>query len=409
MRYPIALLPTALLAVLSIGIPGQAIALSRSSGIIGAAYLMTNDPSGNDIIIHSIAANGTVSYAGFAATGGKGVHAQGSTTPDAFFSQSPLVVSGQHMFTVNAASNTVTMFAINPSDPTKLQMVGQPVNSGGDFPDSIAIHPKTGYVYVLNSGTNNGVHYFKADPVCGLEPLGHLYPLHISQTTPPTGPPNTPSHVLFTKDGSKLRVSVKGNTSVPGFLGTWAVNPDGSLSSSFTTAMPPSLSDGPAQYGMVNVVGAKDAVLVSDAVIGATVYDFSTPQTRFLPTPIPGQLATCWVQYSSKTGTYWLSDTFANKLYEMSVNLQTLKATLINTIDLGANNEPLEITVATIGGNDYLYVLTPSDASINVLALKPNEQSTVIQDYQFGDLAMAAGLTFNMNNMEGMGIYIIAN
>jgi hypothetical protein len=43
------------------------------------------------------------------------------------------------------------MFSINPNDPTQLKMVGKPVNSGGEFPISIAIHPKSGNSKSLSS------------------------------------------------------------------------------------------------------------------------------------------------------------------------------------------------------------------------------------------------------------------
>jgi hypothetical protein len=51
-------------------------------------------------------------------------------------------------------------------------------------------------------------------------------------------------------------------------------------------------------------------------------------------------------------------------------------------------------------------VLTPSDASVNLLALRPGNNSKVIQNYKFGEIAMKKGLKFNVNNLEGMGIYL---
>ena len=51
------------------------------------------------------------------------------------------------------------MFSINPSEPAKLKMVGQPVSTGGEFPVSITISKQTGQVCVLNGGTVNGVKF----------------------------------------------------------------------------------------------------------------------------------------------------------------------------------------------------------------------------------------------------------
>lgn len=62
-------------------------------------------------------------------------------------------------FLIQAGSNTVAMFAINPSNPAQLKMIGQPIGSGGDFPMSLTISKQTGQVCVLNGGTANGVKY----------------------------------------------------------------------------------------------------------------------------------------------------------------------------------------------------------------------------------------------------------
>lgn len=46
------------------------------------------------------------------------------------------------LYAVNAGSNTVTQFEIDAFDPLKLTMVGQPVDTMGDFPNSIGLSPK---------------------------------------------------------------------------------------------------------------------------------------------------------------------------------------------------------------------------------------------------------------------------
>lgn len=49
------------------------------------------------------------------------------------------------------------MFKINQDDPTDLQIIGDAVDSGGDFPVSIAVSSSGNMVCVLNGGANNGV------------------------------------------------------------------------------------------------------------------------------------------------------------------------------------------------------------------------------------------------------------
>ena len=109
-------------------------------------------------------------------TGGNGSAGQvAAPGPDALFSQDSVKVGGsvsivdvvdkkhlltvsiKFVFNVNAGSDTLTMFNINPQDPTILQMVGQPQYTQGDFPMAVAFNPKTNMTCVANGGANNGV------------------------------------------------------------------------------------------------------------------------------------------------------------------------------------------------------------------------------------------------------------
>lgn len=104
------------------------------------------------------------------------------------------------------------MFSVDWLNPTDVKLIGKPVNSGGDFPASIAVHPYLAEVCVLNSGSTNGVACFEIDIYQGLVPLAKSFrSLNLTETSPPTGPPGTPSDIIFTGNGKHLLVSVKGN------------------------------------------------------------------------------------------------------------------------------------------------------------------------------------------------------
>jgi hypothetical protein len=45
---------------------------------------------------------------------------------------------------MQAGSDSISMFEINPIDPTQIFQVGAPVNSGGNFPVSVDVSSKTG-------------------------------------------------------------------------------------------------------------------------------------------------------------------------------------------------------------------------------------------------------------------------
>ena len=50
------------------------------------------------------------------------------------------------LLAVNAGSNTISMFRINPEAPWELTMIAPPIDSQGDFPNSIT------YSEALNMG-----------------------------------------------------------------------------------------------------------------------------------------------------------------------------------------------------------------------------------------------------------------
>lgn len=176
------------------------------------------------------------------------------------------------------------MFTIDAADPTKLTMVGKSVSSQGqlasftltvrgvmltstgEFPQSIAVHPTSGNVCVLNGGKVNNVACFTPDPEQGLVAIAEtLREIGITQSTPPMGPPNTVTQIMFTLDGKRLVASVKGiPPAQPGFLAVWDVAADGSLSPGYSAitappggALPFSLSTLPHNPSVIVATGQR--------------------------------------------------------------------------------------------------------------------------------------------------------
>jgi hypothetical protein len=117
------------------------------------------------------------------------------------------------------------MFSIDPKKPTNLKIVGQPVSSLGDFPVSVTISTALKQACVANSGTRAGIACFSMSAT-GLTPLDTtLRTFDLNQTTPPTGPFTTASHVFFNADSSALVTTVKGNPTMnsTGFLSVFPV------------------------------------------------------------------------------------------------------------------------------------------------------------------------------------------
>lgn len=119
-----------------------------------AAYFLDNDPSGASVVSLNILSNGTLSNPVRTFSKGNGSYGKwvvtnppppdnsGYSGPDSLFSADAIVVSGNLLFVVNAGSNTLSLFKIDPTNPQHLTLVGEPASTLGDFPVSVAYSEK---------------------------------------------------------------------------------------------------------------------------------------------------------------------------------------------------------------------------------------------------------------------------
>ncbi|KAF8888698.1 hypothetical protein CPB84DRAFT_1849518 [Gymnopilus junonius] len=400
---------------------------SFSFGNAGAVYFLTNDPSGNKVVSVNIGSNGLLgpSVKGFS-TGGHGLH--GITTPppqaaDAIFSQGSIAINSKAklLAAVNPGSNSVSLFRINPEDPTQLTLVGRPAPSAGEFPVSVAINSKATHACVLNGGKVNGISCFTIHPVFGLIPQPNTVRfLKRNQTTPANGPMNALSQVIFSPDDSRVIAAVKGFPTAPGmspsqytfrFLATWTVSPDGSLSSEFVKSTP--ASGGALPFSLTPIPGS-NAYLATDPAIGVDIFDFGGTDGRSASleatasvTAVPGEVALCWSTFSTKSGNFYTVDTGTNLVTEVHVD-KDLKASLVKQYQLAGTSGVLDGEVATIGSNDFLYVLSANEASIDVLSVNIPANAKIVQAFGFTSAAEKAGVTFTNINIQGLATFIKA-
>lgn len=114
-------------------------------------------------------------------------------------------MSGNRLFTVNAGSNTLAAFHIPKENPAHPVLLGEPVDTVGTAPNTVAYSRKNKLACVANTGTKPGVQCFTVSDCDGLKPQGNLRPLPVfHQTSPPTGPPNTVSNILFNPSETAL-------------------------------------------------------------------------------------------------------------------------------------------------------------------------------------------------------------
>jgi 6-phosphogluconolactonase (cycloisomerase 2 family)/LysM repeat protein len=382
----------------------------QNNGIAGAVYFMTNEAKGNFLVASAIGADGKITPTEAVYTGGKGGHGQaaggGAPGPDPLFTQDSVKVGGEFVFVVNAGSNSLSMFKINTAKPTDVRLVGMPVNTQGEFPVAVAFSKKMNMACVVNGGAADGVACFKVDKNKGLVPVANTNrKLNLKQTTPPTGPPNTVSDIIFNEDETKLLVSVKGIPPTPGRISSFDVNPkDGSLSAKSVDSTPS--KGGVVPFSMTNIPG-KNAVLNTDAAVGFAVYDFSKGANVAATSsiiPIAGQGATCWSNFSPKTGTFFLTDIITSTVTEVKVD-DKLVGSIVKQYPLAAGSGTIDNAIATINGNDFLYVLSANATSIDVMSLAAAGQATKLQTVNFAPLADKAGLLVNPIDLQGMAVF----
>ncbi|MFF5496128.1 lactonase family protein [Streptomyces aquilus] len=184
---------------------------SGSAGADHAVFVQGNELDGNTIHVFARGDDGKLEPAETYDTGGKGGDQVDAPT-DSLASQGSLVyddASGM-LLVVNAGSGTVTSFRVEGRTLTDRQVV----DSGGEFPSSIAVHGKV--AYVMNAGGEGSVQGFRITGK-GLKPLlGSHRSLGLDNEEIPRFD-TSPGEVEFTPGGRNLVVTTKGNNTVEVF------------------------------------------------------------------------------------------------------------------------------------------------------------------------------------------------
>jgi 6-phosphogluconolactonase len=273
------LFPLLVLAV----VLGSGSSANAGDGIgAGAAYTISNAASGNQLVVYSRAANGTLTPAGTVSAGGLG-------TGGGLASQGAVTVTGdgRALLAVNPGSNSVAAFAVEADGPRLLNTAP----SGGIRPVSVAVHKNL--VYVLNK--NNAVLATVSGFSLGKDGLtqipGSTRLLHAGATDA--------AQVRFSPAGDVLVVTGRSSNRID----TFQVGADGLLSDLQSYDVAPGGT--PFGFDFDN----KGHLLVSLAGVGgssgAASYALgSDGSISTITGPIEtGQRAACWL-VASKDGRY---------------------------------------------------------------------------------------------------------
>lgn len=272
------------------------------------------------------------------------------------------MIPRQYLFSVNAGSNTLSMLAIDETDPTKLTLVGQPAQIPGDFPNTVAVSSKHQIACVAATGATNGVSCASFSS-SGLGAMDGLRSFDLKQSTPPVGPPVTVSQVFFSEDESKLFATVKGDPTAnnTGFFSVFPVGTSccGKTATVAATDVRSSFAGTAVLFGSSNIPGTS-SVFVTDASFGATILnvDPATNEASLVSKQaIAGQSATCWSTISPVTNSAFVADAGLDRLVEMSLS----DASVLSQTNLTADGDS-GLTDIQAAGN-FIYALAPGNGS----------------------------------------------
>jgi len=204
-----------------------------------AVYVQTNDAIGNEVIAFSRAEDGALAPLGRYPTGGRG------TGVPHLASAGSVVLSddGQWLLVVNAGSDELSLFAVQPDGLRLADRAG----SGGSTPTSVAA--RGALVYVLNNGTPSISGFTLAE--------GKL--TELGGSTRPGSADADPAQVSFTADGRVLIVTERGPSTISSYL----IDERGYAQKPATIK-----ASGQTPYGFA--LTADGSLIVSEAFGGAT-------------------------------------------------------------------------------------------------------------------------------------------
>lgn len=403
-----------------------------------AIYFMTNQDE-NSIIMLPVQEDGTLTTGSIIATGGKGASLIDPMTgepvqTDTLASQGSVRVIGNSLFAVNAGSNTLSMFAIDPEDPAKLAPVGQPVETGGDvsilppssspygsflfpypcilsnnqlnllplqFPTSIATSTLLQTICVGHTGLLSGITCAKFDPTSGLSAFDTLRPFSLNQTNPPTGPLNGIGTTFFNQDSTALITTIKGNPmdpsgAFPGFISLFPIDSTtGTIAQTDSRTTPNGTA---VLFGSVIIpdTNTTTTILATDASFGSLsidlpfTSDLTNPSaqlsnTVLATTNLPNQIATCWAAISPVTDTAFLTDVAVNHLVEVDLQNGEVLA------DLRVENSHPGMLDLQATPSGMIYALAPGngteEAGVVVFDVKGGRgKGRVVQDFRVAGL-----------------------
>jgi 6-phosphogluconolactonase len=309
-----------------------------------AVYTQSNAAEGNEVLVFRRDSRGELDLAGKLKTHGLGTGAglgsQGSVL---------LTRDGEHLYVVNAGSDSISQFAIGKRGPI---FIGR-MASGGDQPISLTL--KHGILYVLNAGAESNITGFRVTHD------GRLSALQGS-TRPLSGAAVQPAQVQFNNTGDFLVVTEKATDKID----LYSVE-EGIASGPFVRD-----SAGVTPFGFA--FDRRDRLVVSEAFMDApgasavSSYDFDAadaPLEVISPSVRSRQTSACWVAITRLGHFAFVANTGSGTLSAYSIarngELSLLAPGGISG-NTGAGSKPQDLALTR--KSDLLFALAPGTGSL---------------------------------------------
>jgi len=345
-----------------VGAVPRSAALARGGSDVGAVFTLSNSAAGNAVIAFARGADGTLTPAGTFAT-------QGNGTGAGLGSQGAVALGGdgQFLFAVNAASNTITSFAVDGTSLTRVSTVA----SGGTLPISLTTHGNL--VYVLNAGGTENITGFSVDQ------NGRLTMLPGS-SRPLSGTGVGPAEVGFDPSGSRLVVTEKNTNRIDVF----AVGSGGLASAAVVNASAGQTPFGFAfnQHGVLIVSEAFGGGVDASAVSSYTLNTNGTLAVVSASVPTT-ETAACWVAVTNNGKFAYAANTGSASVTGYRVDQASL--TILNPDGKTGNTGNTPIDAAVSRNSQFLYTLTAGSHTISAFSVGQDDGS-------LGQVGEASGL-----------------
>ena len=309
----------------------------------GAVYVLSNQASGNEVLVYNRSLNGSLSAAGsFSTTGngtGAGLGSQGSVILHDLEGYSYLIA-------VNAGSNDITVFRLDGPGLTQIDKV----SSHGTTPISVTAHENL--VYVLNAGGSGNISGFR------LTQDGRLSDLQNS-TRALSDDNAGPAQIQFNNDGTQLVVTEKNTNRISTYSVDDHGNPGNAISHSAVGITPFGFD-----FDNHNDLIVTDAFGGAAAQSAVTSFNLSNTGNLSLVDGPKGtnQTSACWLAITNNGRYCYATNTGSASITGYSIHDGAL--TLLNADGVTAVTGTTPIDVSLSRNSKFLYNVNSSSHSI---------------------------------------------